>query len=51
MNKSPLNISGPYTHQNLAIFLFHGNAHLDGSHYIALHDVMEEKHVFVLEWN
>jgi hypothetical protein len=49
MNKSTLNISGPYTHQNLTIFLFHDPDHLDGSHYIPLSDAMEKKHVAVYE--
>jgi hypothetical protein len=49
MNKSPLNISGPYTHQNLTIFLFHDPDHLDGSHYVPLRDAMEKKHVVVYE--
>jgi ARG and Rhodanese-Phosphatase-superfamily-associated Protein domain len=49
MNKSPLNISGPYTHENLAIFLFHDPDHLDGAHYIPLGEAMEKKYVFVYE--
>jgi hypothetical protein len=49
MNKSPLNISGPYTHQNLTIFLFHDPDHVDSSHYVPLHDAMEKKHVVVYE--
>jgi hypothetical protein len=49
MNKSPLNISGPYTHQNLTIFLFHDPDHVDSSHYVQLHDAMEKKHVVVYE--
>jgi hypothetical protein len=49
VNKSPLNISGPYTHQNLTIFLFHDPDHVDSSHYIPLHDAMEKKHVVVHE--
>jgi hypothetical protein len=49
MNKSPLNISGPYTHQNLTIFLFHDPGHLDSSHYVPLRDAMEKRHVVVYE--
>jgi ARG/rhodanese/phosphatase superfamily protein len=49
MNKSPLNISGPYTHKNLAIFLFHDPGHLDSSHYVPLRDAMQKKHVVVYE--
>jgi hypothetical protein len=49
MNKSPLNISGPYTHQNLTIFLFHDPGHLDSTHYVPLRDAMEKRHVVVYE--
>ena len=49
MNKSPLNISGPYTHQNLTIFLFRGPDQLDGSHYVPLREAMDTKQVVVHE--
>ena len=49
MNKSPLNISGPYTHENLTFFLLHGPDELDGSHYVPLREAMDEKHVIVYE--
>ena len=49
MNKSPLNISGPYTHENLTIFLFHDPDHLDRGRYVPLRDAMEKKHVIVYE--
>jgi hypothetical protein len=49
MNKSPLNISGPYAHENLTVFLFHGPDQVDGSHYLPLRAAMEEKHVIVYE--
>src|SRR5262249_6256470 len=41
--------SGPYTHQNLTIFIFRGPDQLDGSHYIPLRDAMETKQVVVHE--
>src|SRR5262245_19419791 len=49
MNKSPLNISGPYTHHNLTIFLLRGPDQLDGAHYVPLLDAMETKQVVVYE--
>ena len=49
MNQSPVNISGPYTHENLTIFLFHDPDHLDRGHYVPLRDAMEKKHVIVYE--
>jgi len=49
MHKSPLSISGPYTHENLTIFLFHDPDHLDGGRYVPLHDAMEKKEVTVYE--
>jgi len=33
MIKNPLIVSGPYTHENLAIFLFHGADEIDGGGY------------------
>ena len=49
MNQSQLNISGPYTHENLTIFLFHDPDHLDKGRYVPLRDAMEKKHVVVYE--
>jgi hypothetical protein len=49
MNQSLLNISGPYTHENLTIFLFHDPDHLDTGRYVPLRDAMEQKHVIVYE--
>src|SRR5256886_4104035 len=45
MTKNPLVVSGPYTHGNLAIFLFHGPDEIDGGGYISLTEAFEKKHV------
>src|SRR5205823_13893200 len=49
MTKNPLVVSGPYTHGNLAIFLFHGSDEIDGGGYISLTEAFEKKHVLVHE--
>jgi hypothetical protein len=49
MNKAPLTISGPYTHENLTVFLFHANDQIDGSRYISLKEAFEKKKVRVYE--
>jgi hypothetical protein len=49
MTKDPLILSGPYTHENLTIFLFHGPDRLDGSRYVSLREGLEQKQVRVHE--
>src|SRR5436190_9751733 len=49
MTKNPLVVSGPYTHGNLAIFLFHGADEIDGGGYTSLTEAFEKKHVLVHE--
>jgi hypothetical protein len=49
MTKNPLIVSGPYTHENLAIFLFHGSDEIDGGSYASLTEAFEKKHVLVHE--
>ena len=49
MNKAPLKVSGPYTHENLTIFLFHSHDQIDGSRYISLKQAFEKKKVRVYE--
>src|SRR6476659_2315719 len=49
MNKSLLTTSGPYTHENLTIFLFHADDQIDGSRYISLKKALEKKKVRVYE--
>jgi hypothetical protein len=49
VNKPPLTISGPYTHENLTIFLFHGPDRFDGSCFTSLARAFAEKYVRVYE--
>ena len=49
MNKPLLSVSGPYTHENLTIFLFHGPDRFDGSRYTSLAQAFAEKHVRIHE--
>ena len=49
MNKSVLTVSGPYAHEGLTIFLFHGADKIDGSRYASLSEGLEKKHVVIHE--
>ena len=49
MNKDLLTTSGPYTHENLTIFLFHAHDQIDGSRYISLKEALEQEEVRVCE--
>jgi hypothetical protein len=49
MNKAPFIISGPYTHEKLTIFLFHGADQIDGSRYTSLKEAFDKKQVRVHE--
>ncbi|MCE9610247.1 MAG: hypothetical protein K8R23_08655 [Chthoniobacter sp.] len=49
MNINHLTIAGPYTHENLSIFLLHGADALDGQRFIPLDDALEQKCVTVHE--
>jgi len=49
MTKTPLIVSGPYTHENLAIFLFHGADQIASDSYISLTEAFEKQHVLVHE--
>ena len=42
-------ISGPYTHDNLSVFLIHGASAKPTKHYVTLKDAMEAKQVIVHE--
>jgi hypothetical protein len=42
-------ISGPFTHQNIQIFLVHGDTQLEGRHYATLTEAMEKGTVVVKE--
>ena len=49
MNTTNLQISGPYTHENLGIFLLHGSDSFDGARFIPLDAALEQKCVVVHE--
>src|SRR3954464_14363380 len=42
-------ITGPHTHQNLAIFLIHGKDESGGKNYLTLQEALEQKKVTVHE--
>lgn len=42
-------LSGPYTHENLTVFLLHGTDNPAGSHFLTLQEAMERKTVVVHE--
>ena len=49
MNLKQVSIDGPYTHENLSIFLLLGDDTLDGNRFIPLEQALEEKCVTVHE--
>ena len=49
MNSNNLTIAGPFTHENLSIFVLRGTDAFDGSRFIPLDDAMEQKCVIVHE--
>lgn len=49
MNLNQLSISGPYTHENLSIFLITGADALDGNRFIPLDEALDQKCVTVHE--
>jgi len=48
MTKNPLIVAGPYTHENLAIFLFHGADQIDSGGYTSLTEAFETKRLLQL---
>jgi hypothetical protein len=46
---SPYRISGPHSHENLSIFLIHGEDQLKGKAFLTLQEAMEQKKVVVHE--
>jgi hypothetical protein len=42
-------ITGPYTHQNLSVFLLHGRDHLPGKHFLTLGEALAQKKAIVYE--
>src|ERR1700736_6407669 len=49
MNQRTTSVAGPFTHENLSIFLLRGTDALDGSRFIPLDEAMEQKCVIVHE--
>ena len=49
MNSKSISIAGPFTHENLSIFLLRGSDSFDGSRFIPLDEAMEQKSVIVHE--
>jgi hypothetical protein len=45
----PYRISGPYTHENLSIFLIHGEDKVKGKSFLTLQEALEQKKVVVHE--
>ena len=42
-------VSGPYTHQNLTVFLIHGKTEAEGKQFLTLQEALERKKVVVYE--
>jgi ARG and Rhodanese-Phosphatase-superfamily-associated Protein domain len=42
-------ITGPYSHENLSVFLLHGKDQLPGKHYLTLGEALAQKKVMVYE--
>jgi hypothetical protein len=49
MAKNSPTLSGPYTHENLTVFLFHGPDQIDDSRYTPLAQAFAEKQVHIYE--
>ena len=49
MNAKHITVTGPFTHENLSIFLLRGSDALDGSRFIPLDEALEQKCVTVHE--
>lgn len=49
MNSNLISVAGPYTHENLSIFLLRGSDSFDGSRFIPLDEALEQKCVVVHE--
>lgn len=48
-NENQYRLSGPYTHQNLTIFLVHGNDLITGHSFLTLQEALAQKKVIVYE--
>jgi len=42
MNLNSLSVTGPFTHENLGIFLLRGTDSFDGSRFITLGETLEQ---------
>lgn len=49
MQTADYGVSGPYTHDNLTIFLIHGNDRINGKRFLTLQEALEQKKVIVYE--
>jgi len=49
MNLNHISVTGPFIHENLGIFLLHGQDSFDGNRFISLDDALEQKCVIVHE--
>src|SRR5258708_35831029 len=49
MNLNSLSVAGPFTHENLSLFLLRGSDTLDGNRFIPLDEALEQKCVIVHE--
>jgi hypothetical protein len=49
MNSTPVTVSGPYQHENLAVFLLHNAATVDTSRYVTLQEALAQQKVVVHE--
>ena len=49
MNLNQLSVAGPYTHDNLSMYLLLGSDTFDGNRFIPLDDALEQKCVVVHE--
>lgn len=49
MKAADYEITGPYTHKNLTVFLIHGRDKLAGKNFLTLQEALEQKKVIVFE--
>jgi hypothetical protein len=49
MHLNSLSVTGPFTHENLSIFLLRGSDSFDGSRFVPLDEALEQKCVIVHE--
>jgi len=49
LTAGPYRLSGPYTHENLTVFLIHGDDQVKGKNFLTLQEALEQKKVVVHE--